>query len=130
MTKEELLERYEARSEESDFVAAKTLYERELAEGATARALTDYGYLLECHGRHELRRAVELYERAIELDPDDGKPHYQLISARAGLQEPELPVAEYERRVAESPGEIRERRFLANAYLRARDYRRAREVVD
>jgi hypothetical protein len=31
--------------------------------------LNDYGYLLECHGRRELRRALELYERAIDLDP-------------------------------------------------------------
>jgi tetratricopeptide (TPR) repeat protein len=130
MTKEELLERYEARGEESDFLAAKTLYERDVAGTPNARVLSDYGYLLECHGRHELRRAVELYERAIELDPGYDKPHYQLISARAGLQETELPVAAYERRVAESPGEIREHRFLANAYLRAHDYQRARRVVD
>ena len=130
MTKEELLERYEARGEDSDFVIARPLYERELAEAPTARVLNDYGYLLECHGRRELRRAVELYEQAIELDPGLDKPHYQLISARAGLQETELPVALYERRVAESPGEIREHRFLANAYLRAHEYRGARRVVD
>jgi tetratricopeptide (TPR) repeat protein len=130
MTKEELLERYEARGEEVDFLAANTLYERDVAEAPNARVLNDYGYLLECHGRHELRRAVELYERAIDLDPGFDKPHYQLICARAGLQETELPVAVYERRVAESPGEVREHRFLANAYLRAHDYQRARRVVD
>jgi tetratricopeptide (TPR) repeat protein len=130
MTKEELLARYEARGEESDFLAAKLLYEREVAQASDARVLKDYGYLLECHGRRELRRAVELYERAIELDPDYDKPHCQLISARAGLQEPHLPVAVYERRLTESPGEVREHRFLANAYLRAHDYRRARDVVD
>jgi tetratricopeptide (TPR) repeat protein len=130
MTKEELLERYEARGEDSDFLIAEPLYERELAEAPTARVLNDYGYLLEGHGRRELRRAVELYEQAIDLDPGLDKPHYQLISARAGLQETELPVALYERRVAESPGEIREHRFLANAYLRAHDYRGARRVVD
>jgi tetratricopeptide (TPR) repeat protein len=89
--KEELLERYEALGEEADFLAAKPLYERALTEAADARLLNEYGYLLECHGRRELRRAVELYERAIELDPGNDKPHYQLISARAGLLEPELP---------------------------------------
>jgi tetratricopeptide (TPR) repeat protein len=122
MEKEELLERYEALGDESDFLAAKPRYEKALAEAPDARLLADYGYLLESHGRNELRRATEQYERAIELDPGYAKPHYQLISARAGLQEPELPVAMYEQRVADSPGEAREHRFLANAYLRAHAY--------
>jgi tetratricopeptide (TPR) repeat protein len=130
MTKEELLERYEALGDESDFLAAKTLFEQALAEAADARLLNDYGYLLQCHGRRELRRAVEQYERAIELDPDYDKPHYQLISARAGLQEPELAVAIYERRVAESPGEVREHRFLSNAYVNAHAYGQALDVAD
>ena len=88
------------------------------------------GYLLFGHARNELRRAVELYERAIELEPGDDKAHYQLISARAALQEQELPVALYERRVGEAPGEVRERRFLAVAYLQARAYERALETVE
>jgi tetratricopeptide (TPR) repeat protein len=130
MTKDELLERYEALGDERDFLAAKPLYEQALAEGLDARLLNDYGYLLECHGRRELRRAVELYEQAIDLDPGYDKPHYQLISARAGLQEQEVAVALYERRLAASPGEIRENRFLANAYLKAHQYAQAMEVVD
>jgi tetratricopeptide (TPR) repeat protein len=129
MEKEELLERYEALGEESDFLAAKPLYEQALAETPDARVLNEYGYLLECRGRHELRRAVDLYERALDLDPGDDKSHYQLISARAGLQEPELAVAMYEQRVASSPGEVRERRFLASAYLKARAYEQARAAV-
>src|SRR6266545_4214471 len=83
MTKEQLLERYEAVGDDCDFLAANRLYERALAEAPDARVLNDYGYLLECHGRRELRRAVELYERAIELDPGYDMAHYQLISARA-----------------------------------------------
>jgi tetratricopeptide (TPR) repeat protein len=130
MEKEELLERYEALGKESDFLAAKPLYEQALAEVPDARLLNDYGYLLECHGRRELRRAVELYGRAIALDPDCDKPHYQLISAHAGLQQPELPVALYEQRLAASPGELREHRFLANAHRRAHAYERALAVVE
>jgi tetratricopeptide (TPR) repeat protein len=130
ITKEELLARYEALGEERDFAAAWPLYEQALTEANDARLLNEYGYLLECHGRRELRRAVELYERAIALDPGYDKPHYQLISARAGLQEPELPVAIYERRLAASPGEVREHRFLATAYLRAHAYDRALAVVE
>jgi tetratricopeptide (TPR) repeat protein len=127
---DELLERYEALGDETDFLAAKQLYERALGEAPDARVLNDYGYLLECHARRELRRAVELYERAIELDPSCDKPHYQLISARAGLQETELPVAVYEQRVALSPGVLREHRFLANAYLKAHAYAQARAVAE
>jgi tetratricopeptide (TPR) repeat protein len=130
MEKEGLLERYEALGEEGDFLAAKPLYERALADGADARLLNEYGYLLECQGRRELRRAVELCERAIALDPGYDKPHYQLISARARLQEPELPVAIYEERLAASPGEVREHRFLATAYLKAHAYEPARAIVE
>jgi hypothetical protein len=54
---------------------------------------------------------------AIELDPDYDKPHYQLISAHSGLQQPEVPVAVYERRLAASPGELRHHRFLASVWV-------------
>jgi tetratricopeptide (TPR) repeat protein len=130
VTKDELLERYEALGDERDFLAAKPLYEQALAEAADARAANDYGYLLECHGRRELRRAIELYERAIALDPAYDKPHYQLISAHAGLQQPEVPVAMYERRLAGASSDVREHRFLANAYLKAHSYEQAREVIE
>jgi tetratricopeptide (TPR) repeat protein len=128
--KQELLERYEALGEERDFLAAKPLYEQALADVEDARLLTEYGYLLECHGRNELRRAVALYLRAIELDPSYEKPHYQLISARAGLREPERAVAVYEGRRAISPGGVREHRFLAQAYLAANAYAKALEIVE
>jgi tetratricopeptide (TPR) repeat protein len=129
VTKDELLERYEALGEERDFLAAKPLFEQALAERADARTLSDYGYLLECHGRRELRTAIELYEQAIELDPGYDKPHYQLISAHAGLQEPEVAVAIYERRLAAAPNEPREHRFLATAYLKAHDYEQALAII-
>ena len=130
MTKEELLERYEALGEESDFLAARSLYEQAFAGAHDARDLTGYGYLLEGHARLELRRAVELYERAIQLDPSDDRPHYQLIMARAGLQEPELPMASYQQRVARSPDDVREYRFLATAYLSAHAFEQTREAVN
>jgi tetratricopeptide (TPR) repeat protein len=128
--KRELLERYEALSDERDFTAAKPLYEQALNEREDARVLCDFGYLLECHGRSELRRAVALYERAIDLDSDYDKPHYQLISARAGLREPELAVDLYVRRLAASPSDVRVHRFLAQAYLAAHAFAKAREVAE
>ena len=130
MTKEELLERYEALGEERDFLAAQPLYEQALAEAPDARVLNDYGYLLYGHARRELRRAVELYERAIALDPGDDKPHWQLIGARAALEEPGLAVRMYERRLAASPGDLREFRFLAAARLRAHAFEQALAVIE
>ena len=69
MTRDELLERYEALGEERDFEAARPQFEQALAEEPDARVLSDYGYLLESHARRELVRAVEVCQRAIELDP-------------------------------------------------------------
>jgi tetratricopeptide (TPR) repeat protein len=126
----DLLARYEARGDERDFVAAKQLFEQAIAVAEESRLLTGYGYLLESHGRNEVRQAVALYERAIELDPDDDKPHYHLIGARAGLREPERAVALYEQRLAASPESLREYRFLGHAYLTARAYTRALEIAD
>jgi tetratricopeptide (TPR) repeat protein len=130
MTKDELLERYEALGDERDFEAARPLYERALAETVDARLLNDYGYLLECHGRRALRRSVEVYERAIEVGPAYDKPHYQLISARAALGDAEQSVADYERRLARSRREVREYRFLGWACVMARDFTRALEVAE
>jgi tetratricopeptide (TPR) repeat protein len=129
MRKEELLERYEALGEERDFVAAQPLYEQALAQAPDARLLNDYGYLLFAHARRELRRAVELYQRAIALDPGYDKPHYQLIIARAALQETEPAVRMYEQRLRDTPAEVREYRFLATAYLSALVFERALAVA-
>ena len=125
-----LLARYEALGEEHDFVAAKALFEQAVAERDDPVVLNRYGYLLESHGRNELRQAAALYERAIELDPGFDKPHYQLISARAGLREPERVVSLYEQRLSARPTSVREHRFLAQAYLVAHDYAKAFAIAD
>jgi tetratricopeptide (TPR) repeat protein len=93
MERHELLERYDSTGEEACFLEAKPLYEQALAAASDSQVLLEYGYLLECHGRNSIRRAVEQYERAIGLDPNSDRPHHQLITARAGLLEPELPIA-------------------------------------
>lgn len=140
MDKDELLERYEALGEDEDFLAAKPLFEGEIrrleeSEGGLngpsgALLLRQYGYLLECHGRITIRRAIEQYERAIALDPDADKVRYQWIGAKASLSEPEDAIAVYRQRVADSPGDARELRLLADAYLAANDFDAARAVID
>lgn len=130
MDEQQLLERYEALGNEHDYLAAKPLFERALAERPDAELLLQYGYLLECHGRNELRQAVAQYEQAIELDAQADKPVYQLISAYAGLREPERAVALCEARLAAAPSDLREHRFLASAYLLAHAYEEAKAIIE
>jgi tetratricopeptide (TPR) repeat protein len=130
MERDKLLERYEALGEERDFLEAKRLYERAIAEAPDPQVLYEYGYLLECHGRNEIRHAVVQYKRAIDLDPSLDKPRYQLIWAQASMAETELAIALYKQRLAQSPTEVREHRFLANAYLVAREYGEAARVIE
>jgi hypothetical protein len=59
MDKQSLLERYEVRGEEADFVAARPLFEQSVAEALDSALLRDYGYPLECHAHNGLRRAVD-----------------------------------------------------------------------
>lgn len=131
MDKRELLDRYEATGDESAFTAARSLYEQALEQNpADATLRRDYGYLLECHGRYWLRRAVGEYVRAIEVDPDLDKTHYQMISARAAAYGGYESTVAYRERLAASPGDVREYRFLASAYLADHDYRNTDQVID
>lgn len=89
MSTDELLAQYEATGDEKAFVEAKTLYEQALPESPDDADLhMNYGYLLECHARNQLRLAVAHYERAIQLNSTRIKTHYHLIGAGAGLREP------------------------------------------
>jgi tetratricopeptide (TPR) repeat protein len=128
--KNELLERYEALGEEADFLAAKPLFEEALHGQADALTLRQYGYLLECHGRYAIRRAMEQYERSIALDPAADKVRYQWMSAKAALSEQDHAIALYRERAAAAPAEVRELRFLAAAYLSARDFDAAADVIE
>jgi tetratricopeptide (TPR) repeat protein len=139
MDKDELLERYEALGEDDDFLAAKPLFEAEIGRRERSKAglqgprdallLRQYGYLLECHGRIMIRRAIEQYERAIALDPDADKVRYQWIGAKASLGEPETAVDLHRQRVAAAPGDVRELRLLSSAYLAAHDDDVAADII-
>lgn len=130
MNKEELLERYEALGEMDDFLEAKRLFEQDLGEQADELLLRQYGYLLESHGRYAIRRAVELYERAIAVDPDSDLVRWQWMNAKAALRESDHAVTLYKKRVADSPGDVRQLRFLSSAYLLANDFEAAGKVID
>ncbi len=102
MDKRDLKDRYEATGEEAAYEEALPLYEQAIANGADPQDFIDYGYLL----------------------------YYQIIGARAGLRETELPIALHEKRLAAAPDDIREYRFLASAYLAAHAYGEAAEVIE
>jgi tetratricopeptide (TPR) repeat protein len=139
MELDELLERYEALGDEEDFLAAKPLFEAEIRRRkqsepglhgpADSLLLRQYGYLLQCHGRITIRRAIEQYESAIALDPAADKVRYQWIGAKASLGEPETAIDLHRERAAAAPGDVRELRLLACAYLSAGDYDAAAGVI-
>jgi tetratricopeptide (TPR) repeat protein len=140
MDKDELLERYEALQQDGDFLAAKPLFEAEIRRQEEseagldgpedARLLRQYGYLLNCHGRITIRRAIEQYQRSIDLGWDDDQVQYMWIGAKATLGEAGDAVTRYQQRVAAAPGDVRELRFLAHAYLAAADFDAAKGVID
>jgi tetratricopeptide (TPR) repeat protein len=119
--KYELVERYEAFGDEDDFRAARRLFEQDLTGRSSALDRRQYGYLLECHGRRTLRRAVDQYEQAMSLDPDQDKVQYQWMQAKAALGEPEDAITRFRNRVAGSPGDVRWLRLLSSACLQARE---------
>jgi tetratricopeptide (TPR) repeat protein len=130
MDPRELLARYEAHADEATYLEAKRRYEEALAANpADPRLAFEYGYLIECHGRNELLAAARAYERAIDLAPAWEKPRYQLISVRAARFDSDEAVATYRRRLAESPNDVNEYRYLAYAYLFAHQPKRAEETI-
>src|SRR5207244_1324398 len=108
---------------------ARPLYREALEQDPDAQVLLEYGYLLQCQSRNTMRRAVELFERAIERDPSADKPRYQLIAARASFFDTDELVARFRKRLAMAPSEVREHRFLATVYLYVHDYEQAGDVT-
>ncbi len=140
MDKDELLERYEALGEDEDFLAARPLFEAEIRRQEQGEAglrgpdaallLRQYGYLLSCHGRITIRQAIEQYQRSIDLGWDDDQVQYMWIGAKAMLDEAGDAVTRYQERVAAASGDVRALRFLAEAYLAAKDFDAAKGVID
>ena len=115
---------------ETAYAEGVRAYQQLLAEHPDDATLhLEYGYLQECYGRNLIRAAAERYEKAIELDPGLDKPHYQLISTRAALAEGERVIELYKKRLAAAPEQIREYRFLAEAYLRSGALDEAGKVI-
>lgn len=139
MDKDDLLERYEALGENEDFLAAKLLFEAEIRQREQSQAglrgpdagrlLRQYGYLLNCHGRIAIRRAIEQYQRSISAGWDDEQLQYLWIGAKATLDEADDAITRYQERVAAAPGDVHGLRFLARAYLAAKDFDAAKGVI-
>ena len=130
MEKKELLERYEAFGDESVYAEARRVYEQALADdGGDARVLHEFGYLQECHGRRAIRAAAACYERAIDADPQYDPPHRQLIYVMTALGQTDRAIDRYRQRLAAAPADPRAHSLLASAYLHARDYDQAAQVI-
>ena len=81
-----LLNEYNALHDESAYAEAKRAYQQLLAEDPDCAGLhLEYGMLQDWYGRRSIRAAVACYERAIELDPGQDAPHFQLTHSRAAL---------------------------------------------
>ena len=125
-----LLDEYNALHDESAYAEAKRAYQQLLAEYPDCAGLhLEYGMLQDWHGRRSIRAAVACYERAIELDPGQDAPHFQLTHSRAALNETEHVIDLYKKRLAAAPDQIREYRFLARAYLYAGAREEAGKVI-
>ena len=115
---------------EAAYTEGMLAYQQLLAEHPEdARLHLEYGYLQECRARTLIRAAIGCYERAIELDPDWDKPHNQLILAWSALVDSQHVIDQYKKRLAAAPDQIREYRFLANAYLLNGAYEEAGHVI-
>jgi len=131
MTARELLDRYEARGEEADYVNALELYRAALAETPDDPLLVrDFAYLQECHGRRAIGAAIEGYERALALDPASEKTRLQLLQAQASLGRHDEAIARCRELVAARPDDPAAHRCLGYAYLAAREFGRAGEAVE
>ncbi len=125
-----LLDTYGALGDESVCTEAMRAYQELLAEHPDDAGLHwEYGRLLDAHGRNSIRAAVACFERAIELDPGQNGPHFNLIFSRAALHETELVVDLYKERLAAAPDQIREYGFLARAYFYAGAREEAGKVI-
>ncbi|HEX7996722.1 MAG TPA: hypothetical protein VF506_22620 [Streptosporangiaceae bacterium] len=125
-----LLDLYEARGNEDLYVRAKPRYEQAIAADPDSVVIRDYGYLLECHARPELARALEQYEHALALEPEADKVRYHRMSAQAALGHIDEEVRDYTAQVAAAPDDIRPYRYLARACLVARQYDKAGNAID
>ena len=94
-----------------------------------AEQLLERGLARQTRAGRDLHEAVELYERAVDLDPSLVQAHYQLVCAYLGLDRAHDAIARYERRLAENP-DLLSHRCLANAYIGAGRWDDARRIIE
>lgn len=92
---------------EAGDVAARFRQQVEALEAQLAAAPTDRGLILRLaqflHDGHRVADALPLYRRAMELDPADPQPYYDLASAYAGLGEWESAAEVLDQRLGQDP---------------------------
>jgi tetratricopeptide (TPR) repeat protein len=121
----------EEKQDDESFQDAKQALEEALAKGEDAQLFREYGYIHECRGAGLIREALGSYARSLELDPSgENVAHAQLITAHARLLQTRDAIDLYTARLAESPENVTEYRYLAQAYLLGGEHEEAGKVVD
>ena len=92
---------------ETGDVAARFQQQVEDLEAELAAAPSDRGLILRLaqllHDGHRVADALPLYRRAMELDPSDPQPYYDLASAQAGLGDWDAAAAVLEELLDQDP---------------------------
>ena len=92
---------------ETGDVAARFQQQVEALEAQLAASPSDRALVLRLaqflHDGHRVADAVPLYRRAMELDPEDPQPYYDLASAYAGLGEWESAAEVLDQRLDQDP---------------------------
>lgn len=90
-------------------VAARFQQQVEALEAQLAAAPSDRGLVVRLaqllHDGHRVADALPLYRRAMELDPSDPQPFYDLASVHAGLGDWDAAAAVLEERLDQDPGD-------------------------
>lgn len=118
---------YESTWKHEDFMAAATEFEKmEKAGTMTPEDVRSYGVIHEYMMTICRRKAVELYDRAMELSKEDADLFYrtkrQKIILRANVGEGQACIDEQKQAVKDAPGNAEEYTCLVSAYYWAKQY--------
>ncbi|MDF2686540.1 MAG: TPR-domain containing protein [Clostridia bacterium] len=123
-----LASQYESSGKLEDYIAANEAYGKLINSGMyTNDDLIWYAYLQDCHSSYYVKKAIELYNKAIDEgknnhDASYYKAHCQLIVLLAKNNRSHESIERYKQMVRDEPGNWRAYQILSNAYFWAKQY--------